>query len=164
MKTIFIARHAKSSWETVGLSDQERPLLEKGKKRTKKVIDFLHDKKVRPELILCSHAIRAYETARIFAHAFRIPDEALRIHEHIYHCDSEGLFNEFYDLNNDISSVMIVGHNPAITGFANYFLKKKIDWIPTSGVVCIRLKTKKWEELAIAESKHIFTIFPKELE
>ncbi len=44
MKTIYIVRHAKSSWNMIDIPDEQRPLLEKGKKRTRKVIDYLHGK------------------------------------------------------------------------------------------------------------------------
>jgi phosphohistidine phosphatase len=164
MKTIYITRHAKSSWDIPGIGDEERPLLEKGKKRSKKVIDYLKAKDAKIELVLTSHALRAVETARIFAHALKIEPEKIRIHQHIYHSDADGLFNEFYDLDNEIKSVMIVGHNPSITGFANHFLKSKIDWLPTSGLVCISIKTDKWEEISIAEHKTKYVLIPKDLE
>jgi phosphohistidine phosphatase len=51
MKTLYVMRHAKSSWGEPGLDDYERPLLEKGKKRTKNIIDFLLKKKVVVDLI-----------------------------------------------------------------------------------------------------------------
>jgi phosphohistidine phosphatase len=163
MKTLYIVRHAKSSWDTPGLPDAERPLMEKGKKRSKKVIDYLLKHKVSIDLILCSHAVRSFETAKIFAHALKVPAERILIHQHIYHSDADGLFNEFYDLDNEIQSAMIVGHNPSITTFANYFLKKKTDWLSTSSVVCIEIKTDKWEELASASSKVQFVLLPKEM-
>ena len=37
MKTIYIARHAKSSWEDISASDHDRDLLEIGIQRTLKV-------------------------------------------------------------------------------------------------------------------------------
>ncbi len=163
MKNIYISRHAKSSWEFRELSDEERPLLEKGKKRTKKVIDHLIQKEVKIDLILTSHAVRAHETAKIFAHGLSVPQENILVHRHIYFSDAEGLFNEFFDLDNDLKSVMIVGHNPSITAFANYFLKNKIDWLPTSAVVCISLKTEKWEEIFTATPKTRFKLIPGEL-
>jgi len=46
MKTLYIVRHAKSSWKVKDIPDEERPLLEKGKKRTKKIIEHLHDRDV----------------------------------------------------------------------------------------------------------------------
>jgi phosphohistidine phosphatase len=161
MKTIYIVRHAKSSWENPGLSDDQRPLLEKGKKRTKKVIDFLHEKNVKVDYIMSSHAVRAMETARIYAHALNYPVDQIKVESQIYYSNGERIFNQFYDLDNKYQSVMIVGHNPAFTDFANNFLRPMIDNLPTSGVVSVSFKTDKWEEIPTARFNVNFMIFPK---
>ena len=161
MKTLYIVRHAKSSWDHPGLEDYQRPLLEKGKKRTKYVIDYLQKQKVKPDLILSSHAERAKETARIIAAALGYPEHEIIISKEIYFGNTDGLFNHFYDLSNQVNSLMMVGHNPTMTNFANYFLDNKIDNLPTSGVVCIEFDTDMWENVLQASRKTKFSISPK---
>jgi phosphohistidine phosphatase len=163
MKTLLLVRHAKSSWQHAGLSDEQRPLLEKGKKRTKKVIDYLLGEDVKVDLIITSHAVRAYDTARIIAHALGIREEDLSVSKRMYHATAEHLYDQFFDLSNDINNLMMVGHNPAFTNFANHFLDKKIDWLPTSGVVSVSFDTNLWVNLPMAPAKTNFVIFPKEL-
>jgi phosphohistidine phosphatase len=161
MKTVYIVRHAKSSWENPLLPDDQRPLLEKGKKRTKKIIDFLLRQDVSVDLMISSHAVRALETAKILAHALRYPKENIRIDSRIYSTDGNGLFDEFNDLPEKSSSVMIIGHNPALTDFVNSFLDAKIDHLPTSGVFSITFRTERWEEVSNSEFTINFLIFPK---
>jgi phosphohistidine phosphatase len=161
MKTLYLVRHAKSSWKYPELLDDERPLLEKGKKRTKKVIDFLLKKNVRIDCIKSSHAVRALETARIIAHAIRFPPDDILVERQIYHASAEQLFDQFYDLSDAYQSLMMVGHNPAFTNFANFFLDKKIEWLPTSGIVSINFQTDSWDMLMSADRKTNFVIFPK---
>ena len=161
MKTLYIVRHAKSSWKYPELMDDERPLLEKGKKRTKKVIDLLLAKDVQIDCIKSSHAVRALETAKIIAHALHYPIDDILIERQIYHASAEQLFDQFYDLSDSIQSLMMVGHNPAFTSFANYFLDKKIEWLPTSGVVSISFKTDSWVEIMKADRKTNFVVYPK---
>jgi phosphohistidine phosphatase len=60
--------------------------------------------------------------------------------------------------------VMLVGHNPAMTQFANDFLEEKLDYLPTTGVVCVRIEAEKWEDLPMAASKVLFFVTPKMLE
>ena len=55
MKTLTLMRHAKSSWKDAVQSDLERPLLEKGLKRTRLVIDFLQGIDFNPEKIGRAH-------------------------------------------------------------------------------------------------------------
>ena len=163
MKTLYIVRHAKSSWKVKDIPDEERPLLEKGKKRTKKIIDHFHDRDITINYLVTSHAVRALETAKMLAKGLNYPSDKIRIDKRLYHADSDELLNEFYDIPPRFSSVMLVGHNPALTNFVNLFIKPKIDWIPTSGVVGIEFDTDKWEEIVEAKSRLKFVIFPKML-
>lgn len=163
MKTIFIVRHAKSSWNTTDIPDEKRPLMEKGKKRTKKVIDYLLSNNIKVDYIISSQAVRAHETAKIFAHALKYPVEDIRIDSQIYHADGDALLNQFYDLPERFNTVMIVGHNPALTDFANLFLESPIENLPTSGVVSISFDTDHWDKVPVASRKTNFILFPKEM-
>ncbi len=163
MKTLYIVRHAKSSWKYPELSDEERPLLEKGKKRTKKIIDYLHENSVKVDYIITSHAVRAHETAKILAYALKYPVEDIKVDHEIYFADSDKLFNQFYDLPDRYDHVMIVGHNPAFTNFANYFVSPKIDWLPTSGIVCIEFEVNRWDKVPTADRRTGFVVYPKML-
>ena len=163
MKTIYIVRHAKSSWNMIDIPDEQRPLLEKGKKRIKKVIDYLHEKHIKVDYIISSHAVRAHETAKILAHALKYPIENIKIDSKIYHGNGDDILNQFYDLPDRFDSVMIVGHNPSLTDFVNIFLKSPIDNLPTSGVVSFTFDTDKWEKVVNAGRKTNFILFPKEL-
>jgi phosphohistidine phosphatase len=163
MKTLYIVRHAKSSWDYPGLEDYQRPLLEKGKKRTKYIVDYLQEKNAHVDLIMSSHATRALETAKIIAKALKYPENKIMISKNIYHSDPDGLFNLFFDLSDDIDSIMIVGHNPTFTYFANFFLERKLDNLPTSGVVCIDFKTDNWENIASSGRITKFVVSPKSL-
>lgn len=163
MKTLYLVRHAKSSWNYPELMDEERPLLEKGKKRTKKVIDYLLKNKVEVDCIKSSHAVRAMETAKIIAHALNYPVDGIKVERQIYHANAELLFDQFFDLPESVDSLMLVGHNPAFTNFANYFLDRKIDWLPTSGVVSITFKTDAWDQIIQAKRKTNFVVLPKKL-
>ena len=163
MKTIYIVRHAKSSWDSIDLPDDQRPLLEKGKKRTKKVIDYLLEKDIRVDYIISSHAVRANETARILAHALKYPVENIKIDPKVYFATGDTLLNQFFDLPSRFDAVMIVGHNPSLTHFVNYFISPPIDNLPTSGVVSLSFDTDQWEKVPIASRKTNFIVFPNEL-
>jgi len=163
MKTLYIARHAKSSWNNPGLEDHERPLLEKGKKRTRYIVNYLLENKCSIDLIMSSHAVRANETAKIIAHGLSYPDDKIMVSRSLYFGHPDNFFDVFYDLSDDVESLMMVGHNPGFTTFANYFLDKKIDNLPTSGVVCIEFDTDSWENILDSKRKVKFVVSPKSL-
>ena len=65
MKTLFLIRHAKSSWEYTALPDKDRPLNDRGKRDAPKMGKRLAKRDVTPDLILSSPARRALTTAEI---------------------------------------------------------------------------------------------------
>lgn len=163
MKTIYILRHAKSSWKLDNMPDDQRPLLEKGKKRTRKIIEYLLKNNVMPEVIVSSHAVRAAETARIVAHGIKFPVHDIIISHNLYHCQADGIFGEIYAFDDKISQVMLVGHNPTLTNFVNKFFNPPIDYLPTSGLAAIQFDTNQWVDLPLAQPNPVFIVYPKEL-
>jgi len=163
MKTLYLIRHAKSSWNNSDLDDHERPLLEKGIKRTEKIIQFLKNRKVNPCIILSSQTVRALETARIIARGLKYPEDEILTDSKLYFDGTDGINEVIYELPDEKKSALIVGHNPYLTQFTNRFLARKIESIPTSGVVCIDFNTNSWHEISLAEKKVRFIIYPKDL-
>lgn len=161
MKTLYIVRHAKSSWDFPALPDHDRPLLEKGKKRTKKIIDFLLKQQVKFDFVISSSALRARETALYITKALNVDQDLLKLDPTLYHADSEMIFDQFLDLNDAYLSIMLVGHNPALTNFVNHWLKPPIDWLPTSSVVAIEFDAERWEDIRFATAEVKFVVFPK---
>ncbi|PKP49830.1 MAG: hypothetical protein CVT92_14930 [Bacteroidetes bacterium HGW-Bacteroidetes-1] len=161
MKLLYIVRHAKSSWESPDMEDHDRTLLEKGKKRTRKIIEYLQSEKVKPDFIISSSALRARETASYIASGLGLDQDIIKVDPILYHADEDKIFEQFEDLSDAFESVMIVGHNPALTNFANNFLVPPIDWLPTSGVVCLAFDTHHWDQIKKADFKVKFVIFPK---
>jgi phosphohistidine phosphatase len=163
MKTLYIVRHAKASLKRPEIVDLDRPLLEKGKKRTKKIIDYLLLRRIKPDIILTSNAKRATDTAKYIARGLSCSESRIRVLSYFYRIDTSGIINEFMDFSDEHKSVMIVGHNPAITNFVNRFTKNKVDSLPTSSVVCIKFKTSRWDEIESCKSSIEFIITPSML-
>jgi len=160
MKTLYLCRHAKSSWDDPGLADEERPLIPLGISKTMLVARFLKEKDIQPELMISSHAVRAYETARIIAKELGYPRLRIRVEPVVYEGSGENLLDLISGIDNRIESVMIFGHNPVITQTANFFLHPRIEEIPTSAVVGIRFDTDNWERISMSAASKDFIIYP----
>ena len=163
MKTLFLVRHAKSSWEEP-LPDDRRPLLHKGISRTARVAEAMLLKGVSVDRIISSHAVRALETAKLLAQALDYPVEEIVVDPDIYHSGGDAIFDRLYQLPDSCGSVMIVGHNPALTDLSNRFLADPIENLPTSGVVSVTFHTDSWVDLPLAERKVRFILLPKRLD
>jgi len=162
-KTLFIVRHAKSSWDNPMLADHDRPLKQKGIKKTLKVAGYVKTRIICPELFLSSTAARAKQTALIMAEELGYPKEKIQYTKKLYHAGADTILNELYALPDDINSVMIFGHNPGFTYFVNEFLDPSLDNLPTSGLVSVSFKADKWQEIDASDFHVNFVVIPKML-
>jgi len=161
MKTIYLVRHAKSSWKYPDLDDFERPLNKRGHKNAPFMGTILKKLKVAPDLILSSPANRASMTARIIADKIRYPLEKIRYSENIYDFSANALIDAIKQLDNGIHKAMLVGHNPALTELSNYIGDEAISNIPTAGVFCAELDIPSWAKIGDRCGKLTFFEFPK---
>ncbi len=142
MKTLYILRHAKSSWEDSDLADFDRPLNERGKT----VAPFMGEVMVRhefePELILSSPAVRARETAIRAKKAAGLSVE-IKYEEQIYEATPQTLMQVARSIDDEFGSAMIVGHNPGMEGFVR-LLTGKMESMPTASLAVIDLNIDDW--------------------
>jgi len=163
MKTLYIVRHAKSSWDFPELPDVDRPVIEIGIIKTKKIVSELNKRSISVDLMICSHAKRAMETSKIIATGINYPVEKIEVSKHIYQVDRDDIFNLLFSVNDNVDSLMIIGHNPTLTQFANLFLEEKMDILPTSGVVSLSFETGNWIGIIKAAHKTNFILFPNQM-
>ncbi|MFK5855502.1 MAG: histidine phosphatase family protein [Bacteroidota bacterium] len=164
MKTVYIVRHAKSSWDNIDVSDHDRVLMPVGIKKTKKIIKFLTDKNVLPDLILTSSAKRAMETAHLIADGIGYDNVNIIINNDLYHAFADEIYDVISTVSDSENSVMIVAHNPTLTDFVNDFINPRISNLPTTGVVSIEFETDSWEEISDVKFKVNFVVFPRMIE
>jgi len=161
MKTLYLIRHAKSSWKDIDLKDYERPLNKRGLRDAPFMASLLQQDNILPELIISSPAIRAYNTAIIFAEIMGYDIKKIEQHKRLYEADIDDFVNVISPINDEIKTLFIFSHNPGITLFNNWLADKRIDNIPTTGIVRLELKIKKWENISFDCGKLITFDFPK---
>lgn len=160
-KHLYIVRHGKSDRDFVDVPDYDRPLKERGIVDSYKMASVLVQKKIIPQAIITSHAIRALHTAMIFARTFKFPLKNINISEDLYLSSENKHLEIFKEIDDSINSLMIFGHNPSFTDLANYFLHNKIEEIPTSGVVGIKFENDSWKNIAKFKPIEYFFDYPK---
>jgi phosphohistidine phosphatase len=161
MKTLFLVRHAKSSWKDFNLDDRDRPLNKKGECDAPLMGKYLKKLNVRPSLIISSPAKRAISTAKIIASQIDYEKKKIITDENIYLATPEELSKQIIKCNNDINSLMLVGHNPGITEFLNLLCKDNIENMPTCSVACIEFQTNEWAYICDQKGKLKFFEYPK---
>ena len=161
MKTLYLVRHAKSSWNHPELTDIKRPLNKRGKRDAPFMGNLLAKGKIKVDQIISSPAIRAYSTAKIFASAIGYPLENINLDKNIYEADSYDLLQIIHGLDNKIDFVMLFGHNPGLTELYNKLSNKPIGNLPTCAATAIEFDIKYWEEVETFTGKLKFFEYPK---
>jgi len=109
---LFLLRHAKSDWKKDVATDFERPLSERGLGDAHKMANWLIQQTDLPTMIVSSPALRAYQTALIFAHALDIQPGGINFDERIYAASAGDILEIIRQFPETEKSILLIGHNP----------------------------------------------------
>jgi phosphohistidine phosphatase len=161
MKTLYLLRHAKSSWSFDELSDQERPLNDRGREDAPVMGQALAKRRICPDIIVSSPAVRAMSTAVLVAREMQYPHDKIVVESGIYGADVDDLLTIIKGLPDGASSVLLVGHNPTITETANVLSPSSLNEMPTAAVVCLRFGCDHWAEVSKVNAEFYFYDYPR---
>jgi phosphohistidine phosphatase len=171
MKTVTLFRHAKSGEkDNPNLDDFDRPLSGRGLKAAPKMGAAIRDRKIEPDLVLCSPSVRTRQTLSLASpEAWDEPPE-VRFEEALYEASAQAMFKVMRQLKNGVSHVMIVGHNPGLqelavaltppgSGAREEFKEK----LPTAAVLSLDFDVARWAKLQPATGQLRLYITPNML-
>ena len=162
MKTLFLLRHAKSSWKDETLADFERPLNRRGKRAAETMGDYFRSEGIVPELIVCSPAVRARETLELVSKAAKWSTE-VRYDQRIYEASGMRLAEIVSQIDNDRKTAMLVGHNPGMEELLLLLTAESVE-IPTGTCAKIAVKAGKWANAVDKRATLDWLVKPRELE
>jgi phosphohistidine phosphatase len=116
MRTLYLLRHAKSSWDNPSLADHDRPLSPRGQRAAARLAEYLRGEHVQPATALCSTANRACQTLELIAPALAQSVE-VHLEDSLYGATAGELLDRLRLFGSE-DSVLLVGHNPAIRQLA----------------------------------------------
>ena len=160
-KQLVICRHAKSSWDDASLSDVERPLNKRGRRDAPEMGRRLAERGLLPDLILASHATRAWTTAEAYADRLGYPPDRIQVDPGLYTATAASLLALVRALEPRLGRILLVGHNPECTAFANMLGNLDLDNLPTGGIIALEFHTRSWQEILPGQGQLLFVDFPK---
>lgn len=168
MKTLYLLRHAKSSWDDPTLDDRERPLNTRGKKAASAMAGYMKKQGYRPELVLCSPAARCVQTLAAFTDTFG--DLPVRYEEDLYLATPGILHAYVTELDPALTRVLMIGHNPGIGEFARMFADpgdahspEMAGKFPTAALAVLTSPTDDWADIGAAPWQISEFVTPKML-
>ena len=168
MLTLTLFRHAKSSWELNGLDDRERPLNARGVAAAPLMGAFMKEHRIRPELVLCSPAVRTRQTLDLVIADMK-PAPKVKHEAALYLADPFLLLERLRKTPRTVKHLMIVGHNPGLQilgveliGDGDPELIGSLsDKLPTAGVAVITFDAKTWSDVGPGKGSLLHFATPK---
>ena len=166
MKTLYVLRHAKSSWKKEELTDRDRPLKSKGKLQADAMSDHLAALLPPPQQVVCSPALRARDTLKYFLELWPLPEEAVLYPESLYLAEMDELKEHIFSLPDDVDIAMVVGHNPGLTDLVHEWNTSDASYVKsirTCGFVQIDFEADSWSDLSQTAGEVKLDLRPKDL-
>ncbi|WP_266203320.1 SixA phosphatase family protein [Pontibacter kalidii] len=161
MKTLYILRHAKSSWKFEGISDHDRPLNKRGRHDAPLMGQELAARGVAPQLVISSPAVRAISTATLVSRELDYDPDDILVDTRVYGADRDDLLEVVQHAPAEVDSLLLVGHNEALSEFANMLSQEPIGSLPTAGVVGLQFDCESWFDISKENATLLFHDFPK---
>ena len=160
-RTLYLLRHAKSSWKDASLRDFDRPLKGRGRDAAKQIAKRLASEKPQPVLVVCSPAARTRETAEIVLKHSNLKVDVNFV-QRIYEASLRDLLQVVSEIPDDKEAVIMIGHNPGFEELVAY-LSGEHRRMPTCALAKIRLDVESWKGIKAGDGTLVSFITPKEL-
>jgi phosphohistidine phosphatase len=174
MTTLLLLRHAKSSWDTMSLPDYDRPLAKRGRKAAPLIGAEIAQLGLRPDLILCSGAVRTRETLDLVLPALGAPQPEIVYDDAIYMATPTillGLLRKLPTGGSAPKSVLVVGHNPGLEELSELLVgggsaeaqELMAEKFPTGALAVFTFPGDAWSDIALGAGKLAHFITPAQL-
>jgi phosphohistidine phosphatase len=138
-KTLYLLRHAKAGPRAAGQRDHDRELTGRGRREAATLGSRSAADGELPELVIASTAVRAVQTAALWAKAAGLPEQRIIRRDGIYLADAEAVLRLIHGLDEALQRVLLVGHNPTFselaTGLSGRFIA-----LPTGAMAVLRIE------------------------
>jgi phosphohistidine phosphatase len=162
MKTLYLLRHAKSSWSEPGLGDEQRPLNKRGTADAPMMGERLRARGESIDAVVSSPALRAQTTAELFGRACGYAVTDIAIDPDLYFLGSGTIEGVIRAQDDRLQTVMLVFHNPDITDFVNAIdYAFQVDNIPTCGLLRLSCDITHWSDWSRDHASVDYFDFPK---
>src|SRR5580704_16733629 len=170
-KTILLLRHAKSAWSDPRLDDHERPLNRRGEQVAKAMAEHIVHREPRPDLILCSTAMRTRQTLAPLVKLWDAPAPPISLENALYLASEDMLLAHLRSVPDGVGTVLLIGHNDGIWHLAEALagsgpagaLAALREKYPTGALATLRPPAGPWRDLAWGSAELTAFVRPRDL-
>lgn len=160
MKTLYIVRHAKSSWNQNNVIDFNRSLNERGRKDVKEMGKRLRSRELKIDKILASSSKRTSSTAFGLNKVFGLDSKQIEFRSDLYHSGVQVLLHQVCNTHDDCQELMLIAHNPGVSEFCDYLSDVEF-YFPTLAIAKVTFEAGSWREISKGTGTVEWYDFPK---
>jgi phosphohistidine phosphatase len=162
-KTLILVRHATAEDQTFRIKDFDRDLNSKGLGEAMAMGKWLANSEVKPDIFVSSPASRAFKTAEIIAGKLGVSAASINLRTEIYDGGPRAYLHAINTVPETFSTLILFGHNPDITYFAEYLSGANLGSMKKGSVAFIEFEDQKWEEISAKTGNLIIYKTPKQV-
>lgn len=147
-KTLILVRHATAEDSNFRTKDFDRNLNNKGLSEAAVMGKWLVKSGFKPDIFISSPASRAYKTAEIIASEFGVSKSSIGSNPDIYEGGPKAYLQALNAVAESFSVLILFGHNPDITYFAEYLTGSTIGSMEKGSVAIIDFENMNWAEIS----------------
>lgn len=167
-RELLLLRHGKSSWESAGLGDHERPLTDRGIRACQQIARLIFEQQLMPDSVRCSTAVRTCETWQVLNATWAemgVKHPPCQTESQLYLASVSSLA-EIIRATDDatVQRLMLIGHNPGLEELFSQ-LTSQIEHVPTACLMALRVPIDHWLQFTSSVQCELLGIWrPRELE
>ena len=160
---LYLMRHAQSADKHLNQADKERELTPTGLHDAILVGAYLYRQKINFDVVVSSTAIRAKHTAELVIDAAKLMPDKIQLEEELFTASVRTFLALVNELDDSLTHVMCVGHNPVISYLAEYLTKAEIGDMPPAGLAIIQFNVQHWKEISQGSGSLVNFLTPENL-
>lgn len=169
-RTLYLLRHAKSSWSNPDLDDFDRPLNPRGKAARGVITEWFADNHVRPSLVICSPSKRTRQTLKPIKRIWD-PRPEIVYDERVYESSASTLRDVVRHAAAEHRSILLIGHNPGlqmlaldlIIGGQDHAHRELRTKFPTGAILKLTTDVDSWHRMSGDSFRLDDFVLPREL-
>jgi len=164
VKRLIIARHGQSEIGDPTVTDMTCLVTKSGCRDLARVANGLSKLNVCPDVVITSPAVRAQDSAKIFAKNLGVDPEHILVKEDIYQAERSSLFHLVHELDDSYDTVFLIGHNPGVSRLYHVLVNTDVESFGTSCAAVIDLDVESWKQVHFKNATLLSYLMPNDQE
>lgn len=162
-RTLYLIRHAKAEDRNFFERDHERNLVPEGIMAAARMGVYLCHNDVKADYIVSSTANRAKDTAKVIAEQLHFDTTNIVLDEHLFDGGPRAYLAAVNALPDSCTSILLCGHNPDISYFAEFLTHQDIGSMSKGAVAAVTFENLHWAEVSARTGHLAFYMAPRQL-